>query len=118
MLDEGVAERLAGAQVRHAGDAAGQHEHVVGVEVKVILGDAAVAHDGHVAGRGDLEVFCDRNHIARDARAEKQVDDGDGLDLLESRGKEDRDALIGKLLECHGASLAKAPPKGAGHGRT
>ena len=46
----------------------------------------------------------DGDGVARDARAEEQIHDREALDLLEPRGDEDGDALVGCLLE-HAASL-------------
>ena len=110
---QGVAERRAVTQVGHAGDASGQHQHVVLVEVKALVGDAAVADHRHLARGGHVQLARDGDHVAGDARAEEDVNHRDGLHLLEALSKEHGHALVCLLPEHETSRVSQPRPRAA-----
>ena len=89
-------EGIDGLEVGGAGDAAGQDEHVVVVQVR--LGQGEVAGDDDVVGGDDGPLGGYGDHRRGDTGAEEDVHGRQRLDLLQSRRDEDGDRLVGLLV--------------------
>ena len=96
---KGITQGVAGSQVGGAGNATRKHQRGVVVEREALVVDVAVAGQVHLVRRGNLAGAGNRDHVARDARTEQQVDHGKALDLLQTVRKEHRHAAVACLLE-------------------